>query len=68
MKYEYYYVACEANEKDKVNDQFKHYFRLYKTNGTTPILVDQGLAPKVEIWKEKFKAEFNSENPYPHLD
>jgi hypothetical protein len=68
MKNEYYYFACEAQEKDKVNDQFKHYFRLYKTDGSSPILVDQGLAPKVENWKQKLNATFNLENPYPHLD
>jgi hypothetical protein len=68
MKERYYYVACEANEKDKVNDKFKHYFRLYKENSGKPILVDQGLSEKIETWKQKFKAEFNTENPYPQFD
>ena len=39
---QYYYVACETPDEQKVNPEFKHYFRLYKYDGVAPILVEQG--------------------------
>jgi hypothetical protein len=65
---EYYYVACEACDEQKVNPEFKHYFRLYKTVGTTAVLVEQGLAIKINDWEQRFGAVFKNENPYPELD
>jgi len=64
---QYYYVACEATDEQKVNAEFKHYFRLYKFDGITPILVEQGV-DLVPEWETKYDATFNQINPYPHLD
>jgi hypothetical protein len=65
----YYYVACEASDEQKVNPEFKHYFRLYYGDvGTSAILVEQGLAIKINDWEQRFGAVFENENPYPELD
>lgn len=64
----YYYVACEASDEQKVNPKFQHYFRLYKTEGGAPILVEQGLTDKIEEWEQRFGAVFENINPYPELD
>jgi len=64
---QYYYVACETPDEQKVNPEFKHYFRLYKYDGVAPILVEQGI-DLVNEWEAKYKATFNQTNPYPTLD
>ena len=66
MKNKYFYVACDAG--DPVNPEFRHYFRLYKKDGERPILVEQGLAPKIDEWEKSYDASFEITNPYPNLD
>ena len=67
MKTNYYYVACEAREK-QCNDEYRHYFRLYKDDGGKSILVDQGLSAKIEGWEAEYNATLSTSNPYPNLD
>lgn len=63
----YYYTACTALQKN-VNEDYRHYYRLYKDNGVKPILVEQGLETMITGWESKYDAKFNPVNPYPDLD
>lgn len=62
----HYYVACDGGLN--VNAEFRHYFRLYKTTDSKPVLVDQGSAPKIDTWEKQYGATFEHVNPYPDLD
>lgn len=64
----YYYCACAAPLSQKVNEAYRHYFRLYKENAGKAILVEQGLAEKIPSWEKRFNAELNFNNPYPDHD
>jgi hypothetical protein len=62
----YYYVACDGGIN--VNEEYRHYFRLYKETDNGPILVEQGLKDLVEEWGKKYKAELSLTDPYPNLN
>lgn len=66
MKTKHFYVACDAGLNG--NPEYRHYFRLYKNDGSKAILVDQGLAPKIDAWEKQYSATFEQINPYPNLD
>lgn len=66
----YFYIACTSNDKN-TNKEYKNYFRLYREDGNSPKLVEQGLSEKCAGWEKKYKAEFrvnNDDNPYPQYD
>jgi hypothetical protein len=66
MKTQYVYVPCDAD--GVVNNEFRHYLRLYKIVDEAYILVDQGLADLIPGWEKKYDATIQIENPYPTLD
>ena len=64
MKQETYYTACQS--KTTCNEAFRDYFRLYKKEGGRYILIDQGLAAKVDGWLSNGAVFID--NPYPDID
>jgi len=67
IKKTYYYVPCDAG--NCVNSEYRHYFRLYADSGDgKPLLVQQGLADKIDEWEKDYHAVMNVNNPYPTLD
>jgi hypothetical protein len=68
MKKTYYYVPCDGGPN--VNQEFRHYFRLYVDKGDgKPLLVNQGGAELIPIWEAKYPGvTINVNNPYPLLD
>lgn len=66
MSNNYVYVPCDGGAI--ANQEFRHYFRLYKITNKVYKLVEQGLADLIPGWEKRYAATMQTENPYPNLD